>query len=427
MKFVKQILILCISIFAVFSCEKQKNMAADKVLLDLLVNKNFFKLQTELKNVQNQLSDDRLLYYKMHCAQAFGNSWQSNKHADMLLDMYSEKLNDTLMVDVLNVKSINYMRAYNYKDAAKMHRRIFDKYQNVLDSAEIEVYKNSYAMFDALSEVKPQQIHKHGDIEIKAGRNKFRHLMIPVKCGGIADEFIFDSGANISTITDSCAKKMGLTIYQTDITVGTSTDIDIEAQLAVADSLHVGDILFENVVFLVAPAEQMTFKEFDYEIHGIIGFPVFFQMGEICMQQDGTITVHREPQNRELNNMFLDGLVPVVQVLTDNDTLLCNFDTGATSSDLSKQYYDRHQSEIHENGILDTIKRGGAGGIVQVETYKLHNFNYRIGNSTGTLPEINVSLQDYDFNKFDGNIGQDIINQHNKLIINFSNMYINFE
>jgi hypothetical protein len=301
------------------------------MLNELLKSKNFFKLRSELKNAGNKLSEERLLYYQMFCEYAFDKVQQSDECADKLLNKYGKRMDSATIVEILVVKADNYVRSYRYKEAAEMYSLLLTGYNSVSDSLEIASYQNMQNLFRALATVKPQRMYIDKDTEIKAYRNLFNHLMTPVKCGGIAGEFIFDSGANLSTVSDSCAIKMGFTVFEADIQVGTSTDVKIQTKLAVADSLYVGDILFENVVYLVTPAEQMSFPSINYEVHGIIGFPVLHQMGEIHIRKDGAIFVPKEPENRNLENIFLHGLHPVVQLSSGNDTLLLMFDTGAKS------------------------------------------------------------------------------------------------
>jgi hypothetical protein len=420
------IILIALSVLTFIGCIHVKtDHVVDTYLSGLLESKNFFKLRAELETAQSKLSDDRLLYYQMYCEQVFGDGFQSNKNADKLLKKYKDRLNDTVVAEILNVKADNYVRSYQYKEAAEAYSLLLNM---APDSLEIAAYQNVQTLFGTLAAVKPQQMHLHKDVGIEVYRNMFNHLMTPVKCGDMADEFIFDSGANLSTISDSCAIAMGLTILESDIKVGTVTDAHIHTKLAVADSLYVGDILFEHVVFLVVSAEQMRFPSVNYEIHGVIGFPVFHQMGEIHVRKDGTMLIPREPKDRGFRNMFLQGLNPVVQLLSGSDTLLLTFDTGAKSSELSKKYYESHEAEVAQKGKLQSAMRGGGGGIVEVEEYKLPDFPYQIGNSRGVLPEISVSLQDYDFNKsFDGNLGQDVIMQFNEMILNFKHMYIDFE
>lgn len=428
MRFLKSLVFLSMPVFLACSSINKTDQAVDEKLHELLKEKNVFRLQTELGNVQNKLAEDRLLYYKTYCAQALGKEEQSNDYADVLLNDYKNQLNDTIIAELLAIKSSNYIRSYHYKKAADVYKILLEKYSNVLDSSEIADYQNEQLLFETLASVKPQCIQKQNDVKISAYRNKFNHLMAPVKCGGTADEFIFDTGANLSTITESRAKEMGLTIYESNIKVGSSTETTVQTKLGVADSLYVGDILFENVVFLVAPDNQLSFPTINYYIHGIIGFPVIHQMGEIGMCKDGTIIIPKEPKDRKLCNMFLEGLNPVVQLLSNSDTLLFTLDTGAKVSELSKRYYDNHMDEVKKNGKLGTSQRGGAGGIVEVEEYKLQNFKYTVGTKTDQLPEMPVSLTGYKFNKdFDGNLGQDVFTRFNKMILNFQYMYIDFE
>jgi hypothetical protein len=425
----KKTILLLSSTFLLFACSNSASDAKyDKELSELLENKDFFKLRTELENAGSKLSEDRLLHYNVFCESVFGNGLKSNEYADKLLRKYGKQQSDSAIVVILDVKANNYVANYRYKEATDIYDTLIEKYSTVLESDEIANCENAKALYSVLSEVKPQQIHRQGDCRLPARRNQFNHLLTPVKTGNITDEFVFDTGANLSTITDSCAIKMGLTVFDADIKVGTSTGFSVQTQLAVADSFYVGDILFESVVFLVVPAEQMTFPSVNYEIHGIVGFPIFYQMGEVHLHKDGTIFIPQEPQNRNLNNMFLNGLHPVVQLISDSDTLLLTFDTGAKSSDLSVKYFESHRNKVEQQGKLQKAQRGGAGGIVEVDEYVLANFPYQIGSKSNTLPQIAVSLNEYGFNKsFDGNLGQDIITQFNALILNFKYMYIDFE
>jgi hypothetical protein len=247
-----------------------------------------------------------------------------------------------------------------------------------------------------------------------------------VKCGQIAGEFVFDTGANLSSISDSYAKKMALTVYGADIRVGSATNISIQTKLAVADSLYVGDILFENVVFLVIPDEQMSFPQVNYYIRGIIGFPVIYQMGEIHMQQNGTVFMPKQPQDKPLRNMYIETLYPVVQLQSGADTLLFMMDTGARASDLTAQYYNNHKDVVEKDGTLHYENRGGAGGVEVTTVYRLKNFPYTIGSKSGIFPEISVNTVSYG-GHYDGVLGQNVLTQFEKMILNFQYMYVDFE
>ena len=428
MKYLKQLIFLILPIVLASCANKTNDKIIENKLNQLLEQKNYFKLRELLESYEDKLTESRLLYYKAFVAKAFDESHQSNEYINVLLAKYKNEFNDTIITRLLDLKAANYLYNYEYKQASDIYTKILKDYPKVLDSADIANYKNVKNLFGAFSKVKPQIMHKHNLVKIASFRNKFNHLMTPIKSNGVSEDFIFDTGANLSTIAESQAKKMNLTIFEQNVDIGSSTQINVQSKLAVADSLYVGDILFENVAFLVMPDEQLTFPEENYQIHGIIGFPVIHQLEEVHLHKNGSITVPNTPKETQLKNMVLEGLNPVVQVISEKETLLFTFDTGAKNSELSFKYFNEHKDEIEKRGKLQMNQRGGAGGQKTVKEYILYNFPLSIGTKKTTLAKIPVTLEEYGFNKyFDGNLGQDVFTKFNTLIINFKYMYVVFE
>lgn len=400
----------------------------DNLLLETLEERNYFKLNRLLENREYKIPENKVHYYKAFVYNAFGECHKSNEHIDLLLKNHNIIFEDSTIVKLLRLKATNHLNTYEYKLASELYGEIITEYTDVLDSLEILEYQNVKNLFGAFSNVKPQVMHLKNAVKIKSFRNKFNHLMVPVKTYGILEDFIFDTGANISTISEGQAKKMNLRIRDINVDVGSSTSASVQSKLAVADSLYLGGILFENVLFLVMPDEKLTFPEIDYQIHGIIGFPVIHQLGEVHLHKDGSITAPKIHQQRTQKNMFLEGLNPVVQLISDKDTLLFTFDTGAKQSELSFNYYKKHKSQIERDGKSEENIRGGAGGMYEVNEFILNNFPIKIGTKSTSLPSISVTLEEYAFNKhFDGNLGQDVFTQFNTLIINFKLMFVDFE
>jgi predicted aspartyl protease len=423
----KKYLLIVLVVLTFIGCTDVKtDPVVDNYLSGLLESKNFFKLRAELANAQSKLSEDRLLFYNANVEHVFNRCQLSNQHISRLVGRHKEQLNDAIVSGMLALKASNHVRLYQYKEAADAYRLILSQYGNVLDSAEIAGYENVQQLWQTVSAVKPQRIHKPNDVEIAAYRNQFNHLMAPVKCGQITDEFIFDTGANLSTIAESYAQKMALTVYESNIRVNSATNVSVQTKLAVADSLYVGGVLFENVVFLVVPDEQISFPMFNYYIHGVIGFPVIYQMDEIHLWQNGTIFIPEQSHDKSLRNMYIETLYPVVQMQSGVDSLLLMMDTGAKSSDLSVRYYNKHKEVVEKEGTLHHEKRGSAGGVEETTVYRLKNFPYTIGSKSGVLPEISVNTIDFG-GHYDGVLGQDLLTQYNKIILNFQHMYVDFE
>ena len=408
--------------------QRISNQMLDNKLNDLLESKEYFKLNNELAQNENQLSDDRVLYYKIFVNSAFGKREIANNYLATLFDNYQTRLNDTATLKLLDIQASNYLYLYEYKKAADVYEEILTAHAKLLDSAELASYTNVKNLFGTFSDVEPQRIHKQNDVLLNSYRNKFNHLMTPVKIDTVSEDFIFDTGANLSTISESQALKMNLKIFEQSVDIGSSTQVKVESKLAVAERMYIGDILFENVIFIVMPDEQLTFPQINYAIKGIIGFPVIQQLGEVHLYKNGQIFVPKIAANKAKQNMFFEGLNPVVEVFSKSDTLLFTFDTGATQTELSFKYYNEHKSQVEKKGKLETNERGGAGGIVSVKEYIISNFPMVIGSHETRLRKTRVTLEAYDFNTyFDGNLGQDVLMKFNSLIINFENMYIDFE
>lgn len=428
MRVFKPLLPLCIVLMSWSCAEKVNVMVLDQELNQLLEQKNFFKLRSLLEQNSQHLPTHKQLYYQAFVARAFSQNQESNAHVTSLLQDYAAEFNDSAQLRLLDLKAANHLFLYEYQAAAALYGQILSQYPHLLEADELANYQNTQSLFGALGHVPPQKMHLKGEVSIPAKRNQFNHLMAPVKVNGVDESFIFDTGANLSTISEAQAKKMKLQIIEQSVELGSSTQINVQSRLAVADSFYFGDILFEHVVFLVLADEQLTFPEINYQIYGIIGLPVIHQLGEVRLHADGHISVPSSPQPTNRSNMFFNGLNPVVELLSNNDTLLFTFDTGAKSSELSLKYFNEHQSEVKAKGLLQTTQSGGVGGFTKVQEYLLKDFPFQLGSKSTQLDSIPVTLEAYSYTShFDGNLGQDVLTQFNTLILNFKHMYVDFE
>ncbi len=416
-----------IAVFVSCSNDRPNNLVLDKKMTELLDKKDFFRLETILNNSGSQLSEAKELYFRAYLQNAFNQTEQSLQTIDQLFTKYQKSLNDTLIAHLLEVKGDNHIKRFEYKLGAETLQALFESYTHVMDSADLEDLQRSYPLFELLTDAPPQKIHLNKDVTIPIKRNEFNHITMQVTCNGVSEDFIFDTGANLSTITESYADRMGIKPFEGSVQVGSSTGNHVTMNVGIADSLRINDLLFENIAFLIIPDEQLSIPEINYYIRGIIGFPVMYQMKEIRIDKAGSIIVPQTPVKQTLHNIFMDGLSPVVQLVLDQDTLLFCMDTGAVTSELSKKYFDAHQEGIIEKGTKITKKRGGAGGIIETDVYELTKVPFKIGKYQVTLPAISVETRNYSFNEdFDGNLGQDVLLNFDEMILNFESMYLTF-
>jgi hypothetical protein len=193
---------------------------------------------------------------------------------------------------------------------------------------------------------------------------------------------------------------------------------------AVADSLRIGDLLVQNVIFQVVPDDILSFPSIQYQIKGIIGFPVIKQWREVQIKKNGTLEIPLHPKQSSLRNLAFDESTTVVNLKTDVDTLSFHFDTGATSTMLYYNYLKKYSRDVALKAKKETTELGGAGGTKTQESFVYPTFTFHIGNREVLLKDIQILSQpSYSHQKYHGNIGQDLLNNFEVTILNFEDMY----
>lgn len=395
-------------------------------LTALLEHKDYFRLRKELKQRTSSLSDQDRLYFRAHIENAFNDCQSSIKTTGELLKSRPD-IPDSVKARLLQLQEDNYVKTYQYGKAADVNKLLLSAHQAQLDSATQAEAKNSGAIWRALSGTPAQKTEHEGESLIKWKRDKAGLMRAPVTIGNETIDFVFDTGANLSTITRSMAEKMGLRILDAEFDLGSITALRSKSAVAVAQKVKIGKAEIENVVFLVLPDDKLAFPSISYKIEGIIGFPVFNQLGEIRIAQNGSLTIPQTRKETGSQNLALDGLTPVISLVADNDTLTFTFDTGAKKTELYKSYLDKHAREVKELGQLRTVNRGGAGGVVSSAVYTMPEIRLSTGTSSALLKQVNIlttSNKRHDF--FYGNLGQDFIQNFAEMTINFKEMYISF-
>ncbi|MGL5261914.1 MAG: aspartyl protease family protein, partial [Bacteroides sp.] len=397
----------------------------------LLTSGQFITLKQELQRATRSFGNNPYQYYDAHCYNAFGEYNKSILAANRMLVQYAKSMNHEELIRLLDLQARNYHNTYHYKQSAELYASILNRLNKHL-SEEMRInYQNHYIINKTLAEaqVGKQQAHIKQDYQIPIFHNQFDHLMVPVASKAKHDHFILDTGAMISTISASNAERLGFRILDSKIEVDTSTNISIQTKLGIADSLYLGDILLENVVFLVTDDSDLYIAQEDYKIAGILGFPVLQQLKEIRINlPENRIEVPLTPSKRDFTNLYMYKEKPVVRMYAGQDTLRMALDTGANKSELSLTYFNRHQEEIKSVASYKEVERGSAGGSIKEQVYIYPNFEFKLGSKKATLPLITINLSDYHFiTGMDGNLGQDVYTQFDKLVMNFQQMFIDFE
>ena len=278
-----------------------------------------------------------------------------------------------------------------------------------------------------LKELKPKRIESW--MRKKDERNpdaKSILMSIPVTLHGETIPFHFDTGAGTTFVTEKFVREKGLPLIGDTVTyTGNSKGLR-----TFIDSLQIGEITVRNIVAGVGLEKESELLDL-VGVGPILGRDVITAIGEtqICMD-DSTMLfpLKTSPLPVYGRNMLYNSHV---EATADGEKLRFLFDTGNANNNacyLYAAYYNTHRETIDKIATTDTISGGGYGIAGAREMKVIRPFCLSIGNMPIQLVEAVVdeesSLAD---DHCHGNIGIAAVLQHRKTILNFRDMFVNFE
>jgi len=389
----------------------------------LLQGKNFFKAKSNyLKDAASYTSVERSII-EAFLYNAFNDPSKSIEIITKL-SQQSAQIPDTIMVQLWNIQTDNFIKLYRYRDAKNCIQKILETYGYLLTEEEAKDLHNVLKIWTTFQDEPAQKIKLHNPKPMKLERDKAGLKNLKIRTPSDSSLFIFDTGANLSSVSLSTAHKLDMKIFPVSIEVGSITGKKVEAQLAICPIMHLGEIDIQHAIFLVFNDESLYFKEIDYQINGILGFPVIEALDQVTITKSDYFSVTTSTGNEGQNsNMALDGLFPLILL----DGKHFTFDTGADETILYHAYYAELKEEIERKYEKEKIRFSGAGGSREYEGYKI-DFAVQVNQKKVRLRKIQVLTEKLNPSEtVYGNIGQDLIQKYASMTINFDRMYIRFE
>jgi predicted aspartyl protease len=255
--------------------------------------------------------------------------------------------------------------------------------------------ENARAFLASLSGVAPQTVEFGQPAPIQARRNELGLWVVPVDLDSQRSEWILDTGASLSTVTESEARRMGLAIREVHGYARGYTQAKNSARLAVAGEVGLGYARLRNVVFLVLADDALRIPPLDHPIPGILGLPALRALGCVDLSAKGELTHHcgAKPLHGR-PNFFFDGLAPVVQVLHLGHILQMALDTGSRETVLYPSVRDAlAQWERYQLASPGAAGFAGGGGSVQVQASTVPSIQLEIRDRTFYLQGIKLLSQ----------------------------------
>ena len=424
MKKIITFLLVLISLLATgqSNVSKSQNIADE---IDKLLTHQYYFAARDLYNSQyKQLSQFQQLKAGAVLDNVFNHPDASNLKIEQLFKNYNELLADSVKYSLLETKQNNHSKLYEYKQAYATIDEILKKYSRLYKKSDIDDYKNTQKIWKVLSDQPKQQVLILGNTDMKIIKDEAGLSNLEVTKDTVSIPFIFDTGANFSTVTESTARKLGMTVFDSLIDVTSITGNKIKAHMAICPVFKLGNIQVNNAVCIVFPDKELAIPQIDYQINGILGFPVIEAMKEVQITKGGDFIVPKTRTTNPEQNMAIHNFVPVINI--EGETY--SFDSGADQTMLYNVYYKRHKAEIAAKYREEKLSFGGAGGLTTKRGFMI-KFEPLISGKKIKLNSVMVFLENIkeEENYLSGNIGQDIIRKFEKMTLNFEDMFIRFD
>lgn len=380
----------------------------------------------KMDSVNSKLKGKDYYFYKGLYANVCNDPELSNIYLDSLKN---NQLSNSY--EFAKLKNDNYIKLFNYELAYTTSKILTTEFQNQFTEDELLDEINAQRIWETLRNEPPQSIEKFSTITITTIKDKAGLITTAVNANGTESDFVFDTGAGISCITESMAKRMGVRILpDNNISIESFTGQKNKVLMGVAPEINLGELKIHNAIFLVYPDTAFTFADGAYVINGIIGFPIVKELGTVAIEKDKlTFSKDSKTESNE-KNFFVDQLRAIVMLTYKGKTLPFNFDSGAKVSLFGKAFYETFKSDLDLIGNLETTKSSGAGAeVVTTEVLVLEAQEISLGGKPIQLQKMEVDRNDYGiYGKVSfGNIGQDVIGQFEKVIISFDHNYLKLE
>ena len=239
-------------------------------------------------------------------------------------------------------------------------------------------------------------------------------IFVPVEVNGKSHEFLFDTGAQLSAITDELGREFNVTLLQKhDSALVGSTEVSSDIESGFFNTFKIGNFYSTNQPCFVVNKSATRFKFLFltfFSFDGIIGWNTIKNM-DVEIDAENEIMIIRKPvkkENTERNLFWLSHPIIKFRSLTGVDMHFF-YDSGAQESN----FYDLLLMKLKPDDIeKDTKTIYGIGGKLKQDISIIPDISFFDKQNRLNFINMKSGHGDSDmFFKLDGQLGNDISKQ----------------
>lgn len=402
---------------------------ADVKMGEILNNGDLFQIKEQYPILKDSVSIEMLnLVSEAQLGIGFNQLERAGVALDSLLQFHQAELGAETSIGMAALQGMNFLNLGKYEQAGKVGEGLVNTLKKSVPFEALYSFVFIEKVGKALANVpKPYLERPDRDINVPlivgtVGRGK--HIYIPVEVNGITKNYIFDTGCSFGNfVSEKYAEEVGLKVLADSIPVS-GMEIGF-VKLAMADSLRIGELVYHNPVFMVAPPDNEVDPVFAFD--GVLGYHFIRDAREIIIDNEAGRFIFPQEISDGEPNMYLSSNTPQVRISYDGHPLDLIFDTGNVKSDLGNKFAETFPDAI-EGLTEQTTSRGGFGGISQTKAVVLPEFRFEVAGSTVTLYNTEVIKNTESGSQlFSGSLGTDFVLSFKRLVINYQSMFIRGE
>jgi predicted aspartyl protease len=249
------------------------------------------------------------------------------------------------------------------------------------------------AMAAQLATLPAQRVESYRPQSVPVHLDKVGLTRSMADINGLSQEVVLDTGANLSVVSLSTARRLGLHLQEGGARVGSVGGVTVATRLGTADVLRFAGLTLHDVDFLVLDDDQLAMPVAGgYRIDAILGFPVLRQLQRFRI----TATGRFEPgvagaAGAAEENLRMIGNDLIVHATVGDWPVAMHIDSGAVHSSLSGGFARRH-AKLLENLESRRQRMAGAGAAVTRDTRAWPHVRVRVAGRETVLDELSVMM-----------------------------------
>lgn len=441
MKRIVILVLMCLSIIGA----RAQNVSAVPMDVDQRVGQamnacDWFELARIYEAEHEHISPFLKLYAESLLATYFGRPAEGAMAIERLIGTYGDWLGEGVF-GMCFYWGVNQTRMGEYATAAEGVLSKIAKFESRVDTSVIEpilMYVKQWRELAKFDCVNSMERPAEGDVRVpfrvvnlRPEKGDAPQIRFDAKFGAVEQEVVFDTGAGVNVVSDEAAERLGLTMLEIESEVegigGTQ-----QGRYAVAERVELGNATLHNVPFYVISIRtgvDSLDRRYMSQLQVVMGVDLVRAMGEVHIDFEHSELFSPREQTLdgdERPNMCSAPSLFEVECEINDERQTVSIDTGAAASNLSSHYFVAHRGQIEREGVLDTLRSAGAGGVRIEQAYALPNVRIAFGDAEYKWDKLMCSTEE-DMIWSAGNIGMDCLASFSRVVINARTMRLSVE